>query len=224
MIIELKQKKDDDNIENVRTIHTQRGMKGHIIIYPQHPENIASCLPPSIENVMTSIAVIFVGSTPPTAEWLRTKAKPLTVRADRIRRALVWLKANNPLYRDIGIDDGVLSELEANPVLPFDIQHVNEDAASDLLTSRYDHASAPLSVPDSEIDFETVVIADVEGRIPSNDLRRAAFKHIMSGGGYLKLFHDPEPANSFNNPDLFPMAYPTLFPYGIGGFEHKRKT
>ena len=26
--------------------------------------------------------------------------------------------------------------------------------------------------------------------------------------------------NEFCNPDLFPMMYPTLFPYGLGGFEN----
>ncbi|EJD36373.1 hypothetical protein AURDEDRAFT_74247, partial [Auricularia subglabra TFB-10046 SS5] len=229
MIVELKQTSEEETIDGLRHVRLQRGMKGHIIVYPQHPEILASSLPPSIEDTMTNIAVIFVGSTPPSAEWLRTKAKPLTVRADRVRKALVWLKEHNPLYRDITINGSVLSELERNPVLPFDVQHVRSSSASDVLTSRYDaplddeahHGHDPTS---QEIDFETVVIADVEGHIPSNDLRRAAFNHIMNGGGYLQLFHDQQPANSFNNPELFPMAYPTLFPYGSGGFECRRKT
>ena len=31
--------------------------------------------------------------------------------------------------------------------------------------------------------------------------------------------HDSKPMNEFFNPALFPMIYPTLYPYGLGGFE-----
>ena len=29
--------------------------------------------------------------------------------------------------------------------------------------------------------------------------------------------------NEFFNPSIFPMLYPTLFPYGIGGFDDRRR-
>jgi len=38
-------------------------------------------------------------------------------------------------------------------------------------------------------------------------------------GGYLKLPHDPTPENEFVNPKFFPKIYPTLFPFGLRGFE-----
>jgi hypothetical protein len=38
-------------------------MKGHIIIYPQRPEWIATILPPTIDDIVTPICVIFVGSS-----------------------------------------------------------------------------------------------------------------------------------------------------------------
>lgn len=72
---------------------TQRGIKGHIIIYPQQPSKIAEILPPSIEEITSPVCVLFVGSSPPTPEWLRDHAKPLAVNAGRVRKALEWLKA-----------------------------------------------------------------------------------------------------------------------------------
>ncbi|THU75801.1 hypothetical protein K435DRAFT_706396, partial [Dendrothele bispora CBS 962.96] len=54
---------------------TQRGVKGHIIIYPQQPSAVAKLLPPSIEEISSPICVLFIGSQPPSSEWLRTKAK-----------------------------------------------------------------------------------------------------------------------------------------------------
>lgn len=39
------------------------------------------------------------GSSPPIADWSRTKAKPLTVQNLKVRNALIWLKPHNPLYK-----------------------------------------------------------------------------------------------------------------------------
>jgi hypothetical protein len=80
----------------------------------------------------------------------------------------------------------------------------------------------PSSEQSSEIPFQNVVITDVEGHAPSNELRAAAVRHIKKkGGAYFQIPHDSQPANKFFNPLLFPSIYPTLFPYGIGGFEDK---
>ena len=80
---------------------TQRGIKGHIIIYPQQPSEIAQILPPSVNEITSPVCVLFVGSSPPTPEWLRSHAKPLAINAGRVRAALQWLKTHNHLYKDI---------------------------------------------------------------------------------------------------------------------------
>jgi len=59
-IIQLKEEDD------YSTPMTQRGARGHVIVYPQRPSDIAKVLPPSIDDVVTPICVIFVGSNPPT--------------------------------------------------------------------------------------------------------------------------------------------------------------
>jgi hypothetical protein len=87
-IVQLKRIDDPDDIV---APNLQRGLRGHVIIYPQQPEQIATKLPPSIEDVATTVCVLFIGSLRPTQEWLEKHAKLLAVRADRVRRALVWL-------------------------------------------------------------------------------------------------------------------------------------
>ena len=79
-IIQLK----EDNAEFGSSPNAQRAVKGHVIIYPQRPSAIASILPPPIDEISTPICVIFVGSSPPTDEWLHEKAKPLAVRHEKI--------------------------------------------------------------------------------------------------------------------------------------------
>ncbi|KZV95351.1 hypothetical protein EXIGLDRAFT_610720, partial [Exidia glandulosa HHB12029] len=214
-IVQLKQDEEQEGLPGAFRPWAQRAMRGHIITYPQHVQHIASLLPPSVEELASRVAIIFVGSSPPSTEWLLKKAKPLTVRADRVRAALRWLKANNPLYRDVQINTGVLEQLERDPLLPFHIQHVVPTRADESLTSRYDGTT-----PD--IAFENVVIADVEGRVSSNDLRAAALRHMKTGGGAIHIYHDATPADNIKQPTLFPMIYPTLFPYGVGGFEQER--
>ncbi|KAJ7086533.1 hypothetical protein C8R44DRAFT_531715, partial [Mycena epipterygia] len=232
-IIQLKEEDD------YSTPITQRGVRGHVIVYPQKPSAIAKVLPPSIEEVITPICVIFVGSNPPTSEWLQKKAKPLTVRKERVLTALTWLKSHNPLYKDIEINSRVFDGQPDETILPFHIQHVVPSSGVDASTSSYvpDAGSqtepvrtAPdlsniVNPPTSEpFPFESVVVANVEGHTSPNELRKAAIDHMnLPGSNYLGIPHDRDPVNEFKNPSLFPMIYPTLYPYGIGGCEDLRR-
>ncbi|KAF8221097.1 hypothetical protein L208DRAFT_1535382, partial [Tricholoma matsutake] len=119
----------------------------------------------------------------------------------------------------------MLNSLPENGILPFHIEHVLPNANGDVLTSCYDATllasqSQPPIPHDTEITFQKLVISDVDGHVSSNELRAAALRHVQKKkGGYLKLPHDPTPKNEFVNPNLFPKIYPTLFPFGVGGFE-----
>ncbi|KDQ13896.1 hypothetical protein BOTBODRAFT_55879 [Botryobasidium botryosum FD-172 SS1] len=209
-IVQLKEKDPD-----ATNPYAQRALKGNIIIYPQKPDNVANILPPPIDEIISHMCVIFVGNTKPTKEWLKEKAKPLVVRREKVRAALSWLKIHNPLYKDITINHEVLNTLEDNGILPFEIEHQLPQGSGDETTASYD--------PNSDSEFESVVVTDVNGNASSHDMRAAAVRHIKNGGSYLSMPHGQMPANEFFNIHLFPMIYPTLFPYGIGGFEDKRR-
>jgi hypothetical protein len=85
-----------------------------------------------------------------------------------------------------------------------------------------DIVNPPTSAP---IPFESVVVTNVEGLTSSDELRKAAVDHMkLLGNNYVGIPHDRDPVNEFINPSLFPMTYPTLFPYDIGGCEKRRKT
>ncbi|KAG2135286.1 hypothetical protein DEU56DRAFT_701740, partial [Suillus clintonianus] len=104
--------------EAVNIPNAQRGLKGNIIIFPQRTSSILDILPPALEDVVTPICVLFVGSCPPTQEWLRKNARPLIVRREKIRSALMWLQEHNDLYRDVNIDSQRLASLSEEDVLP----------------------------------------------------------------------------------------------------------
>jgi len=221
-IVQLKESNHDMSMPNA-----QRGMKGHIIIYPQRPGELYSVLPPSMTDLITPVCVIFVGSSPPSEAWLRNKAKPLVIRREKVRSALFWLKQHNELYADIEINNGMLNSLQDEQLLPVHVEHVLPSTATDGITSQYDGAESivPTNVQANPGPlFEQVVITDVDGHAPANELRAAAICHAKDKSvGFIQMPHDPKPMNEFCNPSLFPMIYPTLFPYGRGGFDdHQR--
>ncbi|KAJ7504079.1 hypothetical protein B0H11DRAFT_1608502, partial [Mycena galericulata] len=229
-IIQLKEEGD------YSTAITQRGVRGHVIVYPQKPSAIAKVLPPSLEEVITPICVIFVSSSPPSSEWLQKKAKPLTVRKEKVLSALAWLSEHNPLYKDVEINASVFDGLPDETILPFHIQHVIPSGGIDATTSSYTPDALPdlfdiVNPPASEpLPFESVVVANVDGHTSPNELRKAAIHQQIDiliaalwGKNYVGIPHDKNPVNEFKNPALFPMIYPTLFPYGIGGCEDARR-
>ncbi|KAJ7939765.1 hypothetical protein B0H13DRAFT_1850536 [Mycena leptocephala] len=70
-IIQLKEENQD-----LVLVSTQGCVKGHVIIYPQQPSQIANILPPSIEEITSPVCVLFVGSSLPSPEWLHDHANP----------------------------------------------------------------------------------------------------------------------------------------------------
>ena len=207
----------------------QRALRGHVIVHPQRPDIVSEILPPSIEDIVAPICVVYTGSNAPSADWLRKKARPLAVRADRVRRALIWLKAHNYLYRNITINHGVLDEINSLPSLPVHVEFVRSDDEDDVLTSGYANNADSMdnrnmSQSDGDIPFDSVLIADVDPKASARELRAAAVRHFGdSTKSYLEMPHNPEPENEFCNPALFPKLFPTLFPFGLGGFEDQRR-
>ena len=219
-IVKLQDRKDDVDLPVV-----QRGVKGHIIIFPQHPEWLPDVMPPAMDDIISPICMLFCGSTIPTLQWLKEKACPLVVRREVVLAALRWLSVHNPLYHDITIDMDRISMLPDNDVLNYHIEQVETSVAAHTLVSRYDgldsHPTEP--PPDASVQFESVLITDIDANAPSYQLKTAALRHAKRGGSFIQIPHDPNPVNEFFNPVMFPMLYPTLFPYGIGGFEDRHR-
>ncbi|KAF8240946.1 hypothetical protein L208DRAFT_1230410, partial [Tricholoma matsutake] len=158
----------------------------HVIIYPQKANVVTKRLPPSIQDIVTPICVLFIGASAPSKEWLQKKARLLTMCGDRVHAALLWLKQHNPLYQDIKLDKDVLGELEHTTFLPFHIKHVQPNHAQLVLQAQYDaldHEAFTAGLEGSdpeelEIPFQNIVITDVDGHASSNELRTAAVRHV----------------------------------------------
>lgn len=202
---------DEGASHGARLPTTQRGMKGHIVVYPSSPQNIGSVLPPSMEETVTPMCVVFVGSCRPSLEWLRTKAKPLLVRREKVRAALLWLKEHNPLYSDVTINHEVLNELPEESVAPVEITVEEPTESSEAIGSRHDNVTAEAAHDNvsPESTFEKAVVADVDmTNLTSGEMYLAALRHLKRGGGFVQIPHAPDACNEYEDFDLFPLLYP----------------
>ena len=63
-------------------------------------------------------------------------------------------------------------------------------------------------------------------KLPMHALKALALQHLRQGGQALTIGRECEPESLWNNPTLYPMIFPWLFPYGLGGLSlnvYKRK-
>lgn len=200
---------------------SQRGLRGHVIIYPKKLGCMANVLPPPMDDVVTPICVVFVGSSPPTKEWLLKSAKPLVIRREKVRNALVWLKENNPLYKDVCIDHELLDTYEHEFVAPVHI--IVRDAEEDDNAYGATNGASEIrsTLPEGlELAFDSAIVTDLQGKeVTPQQMTMSALQHLKSGGGFLQIPHESEPTNTYEDYDAFPAMFPTLFPYGVFGFE-----
>ncbi|KAH9033534.1 hypothetical protein EDB85DRAFT_1851513, partial [Lactarius pseudohatsudake] len=117
-IVKLYPKKKGANFWCSKNL--QSGLRGNVSTYRLNTDDIASMtdtqiMPPSSVILAATIGVTFVGP-----KNLPEKTMPgfLRVNCERVHTALLWLKENNPLYRNIVISSDRLHSLPANGIPP----------------------------------------------------------------------------------------------------------
>ncbi|CAF2979465.1 unnamed protein product [Rotaria sp. Silwood2] len=170
--------------------------------------------------------------------------KILSVRRLRILNALVWLKENNVLYNHISLDKHIIATLPDDDVpesiwetLDYILDDKNAHAeregyTEDPLTSSQAMSEQATSdfIPINpsgvlDVNGTSVSIKDINNQM-LRKLRIDANKQsvdLSETNTDDDLIHmiprGSAPTNEYNNPTLLLGLYPTLFPYGTGGFE-----
>ncbi|KAJ7355963.1 hypothetical protein DFH08DRAFT_955397 [Mycena albidolilacea] len=175
------------------------------------------------------IAIIFVSDNhEATADMF--KRTPFLVRRGHILRALNWLKENNPLYHNIQIDLIALAEYPADDdgCVPFLVQH-----QSDSETIRGQNATytghgidtteaifAEHSGSDEDIPLSVTGTFDVENSGIDLDSRKVeALRRLKAGASFAKTSTMADTLSVQDNPNVYGMLWPVLFPYGVGMFD-----
>jgi hypothetical protein len=122
-VIKLYPKKKGARYWDKRQMYS--GLRGNVSTYRLDQAQIASMVDGSImpqvpEVLATTIGITFVG---PKNIPERGMPEMFRVRRTRVRRALEWLKENNPLFRNITISESRLAQLPEDDI-PYELRAI----------------------------------------------------------------------------------------------------
>ena len=128
------------------------GLRGNVSTYPLNTDQISHmvgdlCMPPSASILAATIGVTFVGP-----KTLPQKTLPgfLRVNRARVRIALKWLKANNPIYSNIYVSSERLNELPLDGI-PDEILSVTKYSSNTSLLAEESAGYVP-EEPDDDVN------------------------------------------------------------------------
>ncbi|KAG1859029.1 hypothetical protein DFJ58DRAFT_715769 [Suillus subalutaceus] len=124
--------------------HMQRGMAGNATLYDMNTDDVAKMiggqfLPQPVDTLASIIGITYIGKQDLPKDWLKST---FCVRRAVVFNALVWLKANNPLYADIQISEDLLARLPEDEV-PEEIISIIRHEASDDVAMRESEGYVP---------------------------------------------------------------------------------
>ncbi|KAI5993857.1 hypothetical protein EDD15DRAFT_2166686 [Pisolithus albus] len=105
--------------------HLQRGMVGNVTLYDMNTDAIlemleGQLLPQPAVQLSSVLAVTYIGTKELPKAWLKSTFR---VRRRVVHEALIWLKANNAMYKDVIICPERLHELPEDDI-PIEISAV----------------------------------------------------------------------------------------------------
>ncbi|CAF5006357.1 unnamed protein product, partial [Rotaria sp. Silwood1] len=196
---------------------------------------MATTLPLDLDDLCDSLKIIFVGCRPPQRNQLKNV---LTVRKKKVFEALQWLRQNNPLYRNVTINQSIINKLPDDDVpeclwATMEIS-TNVEAAEN---ERACYVPDPL-INASEFNNKTVIPITSRCqwyKVSSDKVAEHLLERIKAQAPEKTYGKDTEqnftqyiiyiipcgnkPANEYSNPNLLLGIFPTLFPYGFGGLQ-----
>ncbi|KAK6997320.1 hypothetical protein R3P38DRAFT_2361923, partial [Favolaschia claudopus] len=209
---------------------------GNVCAHEMNIVSTATELPRTPKDITGSISVVFIGPEKYKSDAIH---KLFKIRRDKVWAFLCWLKftAKNPLYQDIPLsEENLLQYNEVDPDLVGIHQriiHDNRDNAQQMFEEESagvdKHPAADLSNTDDGepvLFLENMGVSDPEcDGISGNAATASALRNMFiqpvkdPSQPDLVLHHHGQAVPEYHNPSLFPGMYPTLFPYGVGGFE-----
>ena len=198
----------------------------------------ASVLPRTPADIHNTLSVVFIGPGKFHLKFLKTMFQ---VRKQKIWEFLLWLKDHNKFYANMPVDHNILEGYPEDGPLPGIEDMIIEDSNSDAkkvfseeTAGLFEHPAELLKDSDMNKDepfifLEKMGVSDPEGdKISGRTFVAAALRNLVQEKADttlpdLILHHGSAAIKEYNNPDLMPGMFPTLYPFGIGGFEDKER-
>ena len=199
-------------------------LKGNVILFTKPMQKVYAVLPPPKDELQEVLAVVFFGPTQPTADDY--KRIPLLVRHKKVLDALSWLKLNHQGYQDLSISLENLSQYREDepPVVVEWRWSANGTLQPEGLSKHSQDDKEEEGVMEGKCPF--IVHGLTGDRLAgktAEQLKGLAFNHMENKGFALGIGHAAEPESIFNNPELYTLAFPWLFPHGLGGVKNDKQ-
>ncbi|KAE8251867.1 hypothetical protein A4X13_0g3812 [Tilletia indica] len=211
-----------------------RVMKGHACAFPLNTVSTATKLPWAVGEDGALLSCIVIGPRKPRLQDLKNVFR---VRRQKVQDLFNYLKAHCKDYPQFAVNEAALNSLPVDDVPELIMRHVVYEENHQVL-SLFDHETSGLEnhpgiLADAEEDddngrtfLEHHGVIDVNGvRIPEHARTASALRNATGQERPdLVVRHGSSFIQDYNNPDLFPGMFPTLYPWGTGGFEGTRAT
>ena len=202
-----------------------------------HEANIvstASVLPLTPADINGILSIIFIG---PGKLDLSKLGTVFRVRKQKIWSFLLWLKNNNQLYLELPFDKSIVDLYPKDGILPGLDEWVTEDHETDVHLTFSEETAGFAEHPadmlhESDTGESDVVLLEKMGvsdpecdRIKGRAFMASALRNLLPSSALpdLVLHRGSVPIPEYHNPDLMPGMFPSLFPFGIGGFEDTQR-
>jgi hypothetical protein len=199
----------------VRVSTGMRKMVAHAIAFESPVAKVYDKLPPPQSEMGDVLVILFSGPNKPTKEdWKRT---PVLVRRTAVLNALTWLKLNNSLYNDIEIDmDALATYPEDSPPVGVEYRESYTNKSAESVAQNDDGADDGTESGPCPFVLHGLTGPELKTLTVKEQIAKA-LNHLDRHGAVLSVGHGAEPISIFNSPELYPGAFPWLFPYGKGG-------
>ncbi|KAK3918290.1 Ribonuclease 3 [Frankliniella fusca] len=181
----------------------QYAYRGNVISFSQDVQEIANQLPHKVKDLDSVICIRFQQSAENYHDFF--------IRQERVRRALHWLKTNNPLYKDIVISEENLHTLPENGC-------VYDDIPSISVQNQEQNENVTLN--DEEVSEENVTDNVQQSGVPSK-LTPHQDEAINKCLKWASMSHNP--VKEKDTPGFMPSAFPTLYPHGTADINDARQ-
>lgn len=199
----------------------QYKMRANAVMFNVPMPKVYRVLPPSKEELEEILAFIFIGPEP-TPDM--HKRLPSFVRRNKVKDALEWLKVNHEEYSDLEISYSNLNQYPEGgpPVIPdYRPAPLHETELENKAVYETEDWSA-VSEGECPLIVHTLTLEQLMApQVDTQKLMNAAKAHFLQGGAALAIGRSAEPESIYSNPQLYPKAFPWLFPYGLGGIGNK---
>ena len=187
----------------------QRGYKGHVLNLPQDIQSFLSRLPSHVADLPVLIV---------RRHGAEDTHRDFTVRRHKVLEAVLWLKTNNPFFKDIEIDRDVIQSLPENGI-PDELRYVIDENELSVHVENEGPPQDPVMSANASVE-ELVLGSGSTSFIPMRQRQRKQGAAIRDAVNEVDPLNWPSTegnlVNEFKTDGLATMAFPTLFPYGKG--------